>query len=52
MADRWRYACPECGTRHIRPRTRKGGYRCTTNSHLFTEEERVDLKHEEVPADA
>lgn len=44
MTDRWRYACPECGSRDLRPRTSKGGYRCEANGHVFPAPERVDLK--------
>jgi ribosomal protein L37AE/L43A len=44
MTDRWRYACPECGSRDLSRRTRDGGFRCNANGHVFPASARVDLK--------
>lgn len=44
MTEKWRFACPECGCRHLSKRTRKGGYRCNRHGHVFPASERVDMK--------
>lgn len=44
--DKWRFACPACGSRQLSKRTRKGGYRCG-NGHVFPEEDRIDMTETE-----
>lgn len=46
MSEKWRYACPECGSVDLMIRTREGGYRCNRCRETFPASERVDKKAE------
>lgn len=46
MVEKWRYACPHCGSVDLVTRTRKGGYRCNRCRETFPASERIDKKAE------
>jgi len=47
MTDRWRFACPECGSRSLSHIQTQAGKRC--NNCGASGVEPVDLKHESLP---